>query len=252
LPSIYYLPADMECKTRISIAASADPIRKLEPFEEQATAIKAAFQKYSLITVRDEPTQALVNRIGGKSCHIVADPTILYDFEQDIKLGASENPTVGGPARIGIVVRSKAFAALLKDHLSAVGNTALFTHTLPRRTPYIEAELSRLKEQDVIITDFFHKSIFALKLSKALVINVELASRNPLPNSKGRSLFTAIGLEEYFLRHEEASAETTMARIAELIETWNQSRWHERTIKLHQYIERSKTEWYDILAKIKL
>lgn len=76
-PNIFF--GDLNNKNIISYAASTGGIEDISKYTKQQL---SALSKITSITVRDSTTQKFIRQITGKDSMIVADPTLLVDWEQ--------------------------------------------------------------------------------------------------------------------------------------------------------------------------
>ena len=83
IPNIYFLPRQLETK-KIAIAASMDPLDDEKTYLDKRELLKSIFDDYELITVRDSISFELVRKITKTKLEILADPTILYNFEKTL------------------------------------------------------------------------------------------------------------------------------------------------------------------------
>lgn len=250
LPSIYYLPIEIKAK-KISISASADPILSIKPFVNKRNVLYPLFIDYTLITVRDSYTEELLSELNIKNVIKLADPTILYDFEDkmNIPINKSFNEK---KINVDIWISNKKLEQQTREYLKKIKNVNFVSKNKlsKNNSGYIKSELSRYSQIDVLITDRFHRSIFALKLSSALVINIEREEKNPLPISKGRDLFNSIGIPEYCIRYESHNERGYLQSISELIDNYNYKKYEYREKKLREYIVNNKILWNKIINNI--
>jgi len=250
LPTIYYLHQSMDAK-KISIAASIDPLIDKAPFLMQKDSLKAIFDSYSLLTVRDSITENMLNKIGVEKSERIADPTFLYDFEKHLNIKSNKDYNTK-KRNVLVWLSGKKLEELTKQFLKKILNNPIFLSTdipLPSKECYILNDLNQYANIDIIITDRFHRSIFALKLSSALVINVERESKNPFPESKGRDLFNCIGTPQYCIRYDTGKENEYLNSIKELIneETYDKYIYREKMLKI--YINENKNKWQNLISK---
>jgi polysaccharide pyruvyl transferase WcaK-like protein len=225
-PNAYFRPA--RGVPAFAFAVSADPVpADSRVWSEKAATIREAVEAFQVITVRDEATGNFLKSLGVAPDRIgrLPDPTILWDFGEHVRkqhrLGSGHRPVAALAAMPGL-------ARLLYPHLQAAGFEVvslmgsrqlhgvtalpLFT-TVPQRLGFYPTF-------DVVITDRFHMTVFALKHSRASVIFLEDADRWPQANSKGRHLLTTLGLSEMVWRLDERDASPQKLRA--LLAAWPQ------------------------------
>ena len=164
--------------------------------------LKSIFDNYELITVRDSVSFDLIRKITKTKIDIVADPTLLYNFEKKLGLESKGSVHTIIKKRIAIGLGDKNVTNKIVQNLSPNFIISNMLNNSSRRFDYVFDELNSYQHYHIIITDRFHRSIFALKLSNALVIFIERSNKNKDCNSKGRDLFNRIGIKEYVVRYE--------------------------------------------------
>ncbi len=193
IPNIYFLPEKIKGK-KISYAASVDPLNDENYYLERKNEIKKMLNKFSLITVRDRATFELMQKLDIDKVIKVIDPTLIYPFEKKMQIKISDKK-VDHVKKIGIGIVDKNLATkvirFLEEKHYEVFN---FFDGSIIKTDFLIDELNLYHQFDCIITDRFHRTIFALKLSKSLVIYIENKRFNKNSNSKGRDLLERIGM----------------------------------------------------------
>ena len=223
-PNAYFRP----CTTTptFAFAASADPVPGpqgscyADPVE-----VRRAIECFDGITVRDEATRALLERLGIASDRIshLPDPTLLVDFSQH--LGTPRLPGAGArplSALAGSPTLARALLPLIVKAgfqvVSLMGSRQLNgVLSLPTFST-IGERLGLYPSIDLTITDRFHMTIFALKHGRGPVIFLEDTSRWPEPASKGRDLLTRLGLQEMVWRIDDKDVDE--ARLAAMLDAW--------------------------------
>lgn len=230
LPHVYYLPGIFGPK-KCSIAASADPVNDWEAFDRNRNALVGALNDFRVISVRDRVTADLLVRIGIDKSRIIKslDPTIMYDFAKDLKptdeeLAPADLRDARKPVSVCMAVGSS--PALRQAIIRFFEKRNEFSLT----DYYSEKEvcdrglaglMHRFRRFDIFITDRFHKSIFPMKLSNALVVNVESDQKYKTKNSKGRDLFQDLDLERYFIRFERGREDAFVKSLKEILSEWD-------------------------------
>jgi len=247
LPSIYFLPNGINSK-KISIAATVDPLRSKEIYLSKIDVLKPLFSDYKSITVRDNFTQELMLELGVSNVNRIADPTLLFEFERKLNIPTNK---IFNESRKNVIVwlADKKLEEITKYNLKKVPNVKFLSKeiTISKGEDYIIKELSRYPNADIVITDRFHRSIFALKLSSALVINIEREEKNPVPTSKGRDLFNSIGISEYCIRYEHNNNEKYIEDLMVLINNYTIDKYEEREQLLRSFILKNKNTWQNII-----
>ena len=250
IPNIYFLPNEIDSK-KISVAASVDPLIDEEYYTDKHDKLKSIFDSYELITVRDDTTRKLVSKFTSNRLELIADPTILFDFEKKLKLENLDGSKPFQKRTIGIGITDRQLFELLDKKLSSQYQVTNLFENQSSNFDFIH-ELSNFSNFDIIITDRFHMSIFSLKLSSALVINVERSNKNKSKNSKGRFLFKNIGIDDYFIRYEVSESQLFLENLMNIIKGWNEGSLLKRSEKFQIYIENEKANWSQLINSVQL
>jgi len=252
LPSIYFLPKEITAK-KVSIAASVDPLIDETPYMEKKKTLKELFDKFLFITVRDKMTYTLLEKIEIPQILQIADPTLLYNFESSLNYPIKKMFSRNNKMKTMIWVTDKIVSNRIKEILSNKYKTIelVISDTKGFGINYLTRVMHGYQDLDIVITDRFHRSIFALKLSSALVINIERESKNPIPISKGRDLFQSIGIPKYCVRFDSKSKDNFAEELVELIDNYDNNEFIKREEKLDSYINTNKKNWKDLIAKLK-
>ncbi|GAB3661852.1 polysaccharide pyruvyl transferase family protein [Echinicola sediminis] len=250
LPNIYFLPPQIKAQ-KFSISASVDPLVNVTAYLKQQETLSQVFDQYKLLFVRDTVTESLLKTMGVEKGIKIADPTLLYDFEKDfdIKLNKSENIK---KKVVLIGVTDDNIAKWIKQELKNHSKEYVFINrkeSLQLFDDHVLDQLSLFSQIDIIITDRFHGSVFSMKLSNSLVINVERFNKNPLPQSKGRDLFQSIGIPEYCIRLEEDNQSEFKNKLLGLIDKWDAQKFNQREALLRDFISKNQMVWKTNLKK---
>lgn len=250
LPNIYFLPPQIKAQ-KFSISASVDPLVNVTAYLKQQETLSQVFDQYKLLFVRDTVTESLLKTMGVEKGIKIADPTLLYDFEKDfdIKLNKSENIK---KKVVLIGVTDDNIAKWIKQELKNHSKEYVFINrkeSLQLFDDHVLDQLSLFSQIDIIITDRFHGSVFSMKLSNSLVINVERFNKNPLPQSKGRDLFQSIGIPEYCIRLEEDNQSEFKNKLLGLIDKWDAKKFNQREALLRDFISKNQMVWKTNLKK---
>ncbi len=253
LPSIYFLPQELNAR-KFSISASVDPLINEYKYMEKQGLLLEIFNYYEGLYVRDNVTFDLLKNIGVNQVQKLADPSLLYEFEEDLKIKKDKKKDIQKKV-VSIWVTDKEISNYLKNTLSEKFPFLTFID----RKKYVKLlddhvieDLNQYHKIDILITDRFHRSIFAMKLSNALVINIERYNKNPISKSKGRDLLTDIGIPEFCLRIEKDNLDSFEKKLFHLIESWDKQKFKFRDHLLEEYIEKNKSVWQNAMDKIKV
>jgi polysaccharide pyruvyl transferase WcaK-like protein len=226
-PNIYYLPKLPVIK-KIAFAASADPVLPDFPFNKHdSNEIYQAIDDFDFISVRDAATKKYLIRIGVNSgkIHFMPDPTILYDFSPLIDKPKGHHKKKKPIAGISICVGDQLVRDQIAAQLQQDGYDVVFLANSTQLQRYFGYPIQTVGHRlgvhsvlDILVTDRFHSSIFALVLAQAPVIFVEAALKWAEPNSKGRDLFCRLGIEKMVWRYDGIVPE---GLIEEKLEIWN-------------------------------
>jgi hypothetical protein len=244
LPHIYFLPEGIVAK-KYAIAASADPLKDKRPYFDRSAELLKALETYEAILIRDRLTYKLMEDLGVPGIQDICDPTLLYLLKIPLVF-AWTKPVLWKKKKVHIHLGNKSAKRAIRALLEKTGKfefvefeekSALFSGD------HIVDYLNEYADIQILITDRFHRSIFAMKLSKALVINVEHFAKNPTPNSKGRDLFSKIGLPKYCVRYEKDGEEELLANILQLVDQWDEVSFQIREKNLRQFIVDNQLVW---------
>lgn len=218
-PNVYFQPS---CEVpAVAFAVSADPVPPVDSrWYTKARELKRALDSFEVLTVRDDATADFLRSLGITSDIVfMPDPTILWDFREHLSernvLAPRTKPLAGLAAspRLARMVQSHLLEAGF-EIISLMGSRQLTGATALPFFSTIQERLALYPSFGLTITDRFHMSIFALKHGGGPVIFLEDATRWPQPNSKGRDLFTRLGLEEMVWRLDERDVAPSKLRAA--------------------------------------
>ncbi len=167
--------------------------------------VKKSLSLFSAISVRDITTAHLVENLGFEKPAIVADPTLLYNFEKYIKPSPIREPYI-----FAYILGDKPadWHAKNIEHIrSKVGNIKVIALTVELEEHYpwadmvLDGELAVdwmniLRESEFVYTNSFHAVIFALKFHKDFVAYYGDLVRS----SRMLSLINQFNLEERIVR----------------------------------------------------
>jgi len=245
LPHIYYLPNQIRAK-KISIAASVDPLKNNSNFLIKQSQIVEMLNDYETITVRDSTTFSLFRSLGIHNIIKIADPTLLYNFESDLRIPMRKKTPVK-KRNVKVYLPDKKIKSNIYNILDKEGGFSYLKDSNKLLKEFLIDDLKENEKIDILITDRFHRSIFAMKLTNALVINIERPNKNPNTDSKGRDLFNSIDMPNYCLRYNED--EEFESDLLTLINNWNFSEFTKREQNLNDMIRLNrKILWEKVLV----
>jgi polysaccharide pyruvyl transferase WcaK-like protein len=225
-PHMFYQPGFANPR-KVAFAVSADPIRDRSALvdPQRRDALLAAVADFDFIGVRDSGTIEMLADLGvpRRRLHFTPDPTILHDFSALVDMPPPRQDT---KQMAGVALSSASLARAVTEILLARG-WAVTNHLGPappgaQALPAGETigrRLGRFADQDLLVTDRFHSSIFTLKTGKAPVLFAEIPSKWPEPISKGRDLLDRLGCGEFVWRPgNDLAAE--MDELLEKVTAW--------------------------------
>ena len=171
---------------RMSYAACSGQNKKPEKDIDE---IRKAIDNINFLSVRNQVTYDWVNELTGKNPAIVADPTLLYNFNSFVKSSVSP-------------IKKYILMYVLQDeieggHKEAIkqirkvrGNLPIVNIVLPPHHPYfcpfakyniqasIKEWISLIANADFVYTNSFHGALFAMKYKKQFLAYYSSASRS--------------------------------------------------------------------------
>lgn len=171
---------------RMSYAACSGQNKKPE---RDIDKIRKAINNINFLSVRNQVTYDWVNELTGKNPAIVADPTLLYNFNSFVKSSVSP-------------IKNYIFMYVLQDeieggHKEAIkqirkvrGNLPIVNIVLPPHYPYVcpfaeynirasvEEWISLIANADFVYTNSFHGALFAMKYKKQFLTYYSSAMRS--------------------------------------------------------------------------
>ena len=247
LPHIYFLPKGIQGK-KYAIAASADPLKSRESYFDKSPELLEALEGYEAILISDRLTFDLMKDLGVSKIQDICDPTLLFPFEESLGIRVEKVRTLE-KKKVHIHLGNKAAKKTIRTLLDQTGKfefvefeekSGLFSGD------HIIDYLNEYADVQILVTDRFHRSIFAMKLSKALVINVEHFAKNPIPNSKGRDLFSKLGLPQYCVRYEKDGEKELLANMLSIVDQWNEESFQVREKSLRSFIAENQLVWENV------
>lgn len=141
-------------------------------------------RKFKAISVRDENSAFIVNKLLGINPDIHMDPVLMYDFEKEIE----DHPTAESGyiivyAYAGRLTREeedyiKRFAHRLNKKIISIGHySGIADDNIICNPLYV---FSYFKNADYIITDTFHGTVFSIKMNAKFCTLVRESNKNKL------------------------------------------------------------------------
>lgn len=198
VPNYYYRPTTTS--RPIGFAVSADPLtesarRSVLDEADLREALSDALADFEVLAARDGATEEFLASlcVGSERVERVPDPTLLEDFRDLLDV-----PEVSDRPLAGVAVANAALRERLLAELRTLGYetvSLLGAGLADRSTPLgVAQRIGTFAALDVLLTDRFHGSIFALKHGRAAVLFLEDATKWPDATSKGRELYDSLGL----------------------------------------------------------
>jgi len=165
--SLQLFGKDHKADKLISYAASfgSTTFEKLEKYGKQEE-IGNLLNKFSAISVRDNNSHKIVEKLTNKSISDNIDPVLLYDFEDEVNHKIDLENYVVVYAYSGRISETEAkaiqsFAHKHNKKTLSIGIMQAFTDEYVCVEPF--EMLSYIKNADYIITDTFHGTVFSIK-----------------------------------------------------------------------------------------
>ncbi len=161
----------------LRIAYAACSVHDRVPFYNRKH-IKQSLSRFTAISVRDVTTACLVESVESRKPVIVADPTLLYDFEKYIKPVSIEEPYIFAYV---LGDKSAEWHAKNIEHIrKTVGSIKVIALTTELNENYPWADqiltgelavdwMNLLRNSQFVYTNSFHAVIFSLKFHKEFV-----------------------------------------------------------------------------------
>lgn len=250
IPNIYFLPKGIDAR-RASLSASVDPLKSNAGYVEKHDQLRALFNSYELITVRDETTRMVLKSLGvDREIHKTADPTLIYPFEEEFGLMPKTTTMTPKKIRKVGVHLGKASGRIVRLLREAGYDARVFPkYTRFWRSAFKE-DILEIKEFDAVITSRFHLSILTLKMSAALVIFVELGDAGRTGMSKGEDLFCAIGQKENFMKLLQGEESRFLTRLLERLALWGPEPAANRKAAISSFIADSRLKMSCLLQAL--
>lgn len=227
-PNIYYLP-DIHGPKKIAFAVSFDLTDRMLLNAHRRRELARMIRDFDFISVRDEMSRRYLREfaLADKEFTFMPDPTLLWDFSRIVEPAddmAGDAP-LAGVAVPGISVKKQVTKNLREKGYRVVnllGTAVKGQIEVPVRYS-LQKRLGIYRVLDLMVTDRFHGSIFALKLGHAPVIFLENITKYP-PDviSKGRDLFRRLEIE--WLVHRYTGKDLPHCCIDETLAAWDKLR----------------------------
>jgi len=252
-PNIFFLPGVAQSH-KVAFAVSADPVLETPLLQEESRRhrLRELIETFDAITIRDRTTRELVSSLGVEEERLLfmPDPTLLWDFSSLVDQSPSsefreEDKPLAGVATSEQELRAQVTQQLRGEGFNIInllGEAVEGQKAIPGSYGLRE-RLGVYRHLDFMVTDRFHGSLFTLKIGKAPVIFIERGGKWPKPNSKGRDLFTRLGLEEAVWRHEGTEVPSDFIRSY-------QSWWKSANPNIHERLDRLAEKGEHTLVEI--
>jgi hypothetical protein len=167
-------------------------------------ALANGFKHMTRIAVRDENTRKLVEHCTGKSPTMVIDPTLIYDFSDDIPKHPVLKPGYVLVYAYEGRMESKSEVKVIKDFAHKeklrVVSAGFFHEWCDENVVVTPFELLRVfADAAYVVTDTFHGSIFALKSKRKFSTLIRNTSQWGSNTNKVRFLLEQFGMESRIL-----------------------------------------------------
>lgn len=152
--------------------------------------IKNYFEKFDAISVRDDNSYEIVNKLVNKSIEKNLDPVLIYDFSEEVsrvKLKHKYDKYIVLYAYTGRINEKEAeaivnFARKNDAKVIAIGGTFLFCDECIFPSPFETLKL--IQNAMYVITDTFHGSVFSIKFNKQFCVFVRNGEEKVYGNSQ--------------------------------------------------------------------
>ena len=224
---LFYFGKGVNSKKLISYAASFGSINKDDEFDGEASAL---IRKFSAVSVRDENSFAIANKITGTEAARVLDPTLLYDFT-----GKEVECKYDNFIMLYTTGLNPEAQKAVADYAEKKGKKLVSVGWMNRFCKINEIAigpfefLGFVKKADEIITSMYHGTLFSIKYNKQFCVISDPYRVNKM------SVLKTLGTEDRICAGNDI--ESIMARKIEY-ETVNQ------ILKR----EREKSEWFILNA----
>lgn len=213
----YFLDFAPENKPKIAFAAS---FGKSEFTDEECTYLHGKLSKYNYLSVRETTGVKIVQKIEGRNCDLMLDPTLMVDpkvwqeFEAESLI--TEKYILVYQLHGDSDTYNKARAAAIKFNLKVVRII-----TMPHQkvqgciniiTPDIRQFVTLFKNAEIVFTDSFHGTVFSVLYNKKLGITMPKRFGNRIT-----TLVTAIGAEDLIIDEFEAWLQTDFSTLYSIV-----------------------------------
>lgn len=200
---------DLKAKTIVAFAASAGytTLRDIEN-DGIGSELAGGFARFASISVRDGNTFEIVSTLAPKPPELVIDPTLIYDFTNDLK------PTDRMPGylliyayegRLDSPEEVRAIRTLAAEKCLRILSIGAYHVWCDENIVAAPLELlSLFANAECIITDTFHGTIFSIKNRRPFVSLIRGENRWGSNSNKLTYLLQQLGLEHRINRELEA------------------------------------------------
>lgn len=171
-PNVYWLPPELRC-VKFAYAASANKTKYRDLGAGHAEWIRESLARFASIGVRDTHTIELLRHVGAYDetrVRLVPDPTLLCEFEQDVRERLEQLGVDFRRRRLITTFHDERITPGLLEHFRRRGFQTL---SVSNQNRYVDLDLSgRLdplewaglfRHADLCLSNLFHGSLFCIK-----------------------------------------------------------------------------------------
>ena len=200
-PNIYFIPPQLEgLKISFSSSVNRGDINHLTELQKQE--LSKSFNKYDLITVRDENTGNFVSNFTQKSVGLMYDPTFLYDFP--LVEFNNRKITEAKKQHKRIICLMVSDRIIVNEIMNKYGEEYLIVSIYvfhPNTVLLVPSPLEFaviFKQFDLVITNFFHGTVFSIK-NDTPFISIDKEEIYKTYESKIADLLRRLNLKDHYL-----------------------------------------------------
>lgn len=172
---------------------------------EQGAFMKPFLERIDVLSTRETDGSAIVEKLTGKPCRTVLDPTLLLNEAQWLEVAAPR--LIREPYIFCYIFAERSYIAKVKKQVKAMTGMELVC------IPYASAELagkdrkiyeagpaefiSLIKHASLVLTDSFHATAFSINLRTPFLSLCRFSKNDPKGmNSRLHTILGAVGLED--------------------------------------------------------
>lgn len=200
-PNIYFIPPNLE-GLKISFASSVNRGDLETLTENQKTELTASFESYDYISVRDDYSERFVHSFVANPVNVIYDPTFLCDFptveyyHKEIAKARKNNKKIICLMILNRRVANEIIEKYSKEYL-IVSMYSLHSRTC-MLVPTPLQFTSIFKQFDLVITNYFHGTIFCIK-NNTPFISIDNEEIYKKYESKIANMLKRLDLTEHYL-----------------------------------------------------